>query len=64
MPVRALEPDHLEELTVFQGNAAAVYGQRNKAPIFNVAAPSITTQVNGDRTVGDDNIFIYLPRKG
>ena len=55
----------LEEISVFQGNAAAIYGQRNKAPpIINIATPSVTAQVNCDRTIGDHNIFIYLPRKG
>ena len=54
----------LEEISVFQGNAAAIYGQRNNAPIINIATPYVTAQVNCDRTVGADNIFIYLPRKG
>ena len=55
----------LEEISVFQGNGTTIYGQRNNAPpIINIATPSVTAQVNCDRTVGADNIFIYLPRKG
>ena len=66
MPVRALELDHhWKRFPFFQGNAAAIYGQRNNAPpIINIATPYVTAQVNCDRTVGADNIFIYLPRKG
>ena len=55
----------LEEISVFQGNGTTIYGQRNNAPpIINIASPYVTAQVNCDRTVGADNIFIYLPRKG
>ena len=56
----------LKKISVFQGNIAAVYGQRNITlfTIGNISTPSVTAKVNCDRTVGDDNIFIYLPRKG
>ena len=56
----------LKKISVFQGNIAAVYGQRNITlfTIGNISTPSVTAKVNCDRAVGDDNIFIYLPRKG
>ena len=40
------------------------YGQRNKALIISdIADPSVTAQVNCDRTVGDHNIFIKRSRR-
>ena len=51
-------------LRVGNGHGAAVYGQRNKALIISdIADPSVTAQVNCDRTVGDHNIFIKRSRR-